>query len=264
MNSLSSIPTLNKAQFISSFINSQKANAKAYAEEGKTFALSWKSDEGPISKPTTSSDSRHHGFGFATPILKPRELKRAADTRAKVDKGNLSTETGPTSASKPCKPSPKEKRSGAPGDKKEQQRTNKKRLANVEDEIKEDRLEERRLRKRAKREAVKPVPEEIEGEIAEEKPKKRKAKRNTDAPPALALIHGFSATNVGKSRLTRGHIYQIPPRIVGVFNKGKASAKVGVQKNSNGKDRSLTFLETDFLNKSTKQNNSVLSVTKLR
>ncbi|ESK97642.1 hypothetical protein Moror_17504 [Moniliophthora roreri MCA 2997] len=263
MDSLSSIPVLNKAQFISSFISSQKANAKAYAEEGKAFAFSWKSDEGSISKPTRSSGSRHQEFGFATPVLKSRELKRAADTRPKVDEGNPLTETGPTSVLKPRKPSPKEKRPGDPEAKKEPQRTNKKRHAGVEDEIKEDHLEERRLRKRAKREAVKPMSEETEGQSSEEELKLRKTKttgktkRNTDIPPGLALMHGFSATNVGNSRLT------VLPRIVGVFNKGKASARVGVQrKSSSGKDRSLSFLETEFLNKCTKQNKSVPSAMK--
>lgn len=102
-------------------------------------------------------------------------------------------------------------------------------------------LAERRDKKRIKREIVRPTdqtdndPEQIET-LA-----KKKAKATARKNSGLALMHGFTATNVGKNRLTVSiglfNIRQVSwdlkvPPVLGVFNKGKASMKTQVRKKS--------------------------------
>jgi hypothetical protein len=71
---------------------------------------------------------------------------------------------------------------------------------------------------------------------------KAKKDKKTKVPAAFSLMHGFTATNVGKNRLTVSHdcyllsyilpnFYQWqlkPGTSIGVFGKGKASAKTRV------------------------------------
>lgn len=90
------------------------------------------------------------------------------------------------------------------------------------------------------------------------KPKKKGGKNKKQKIPAgLALMHGFSATNVGKSRLTVSNIYdsgtiltgsQMEPtsRPTGVFSKGKASTKTATMKKTIA---NTGFSELKFLNK---------------
>jgi hypothetical protein len=65
-------------------------------------------------------------------------------------------------------------------------------------------LTERRERKRAKRAIVDPKElEDDENENSSPLPeKKTKKAKKSKIPAGLALMHGFTATNVGKNRLT--------------------------------------------------------------
>lgn len=74
-------------------------------------------------------------------------------------------------------------------------------------------LEERRERRRAKKAIVAPKPPPSEsdsgenaepkrGEHTEKASKKSKKGKGLNMPAGLALMHGFSATNIGKNRLT--------------------------------------------------------------
>ncbi|KAJ3999534.1 hypothetical protein F5050DRAFT_1737546 [Lentinula boryana] len=75
---------------------------------------------------------------------------------------------------------------------------------------------------------------------------KGKQKRSTSQnAPGLALMHGFTSTNVGKNRLT------VPSPALGVFNRGRASTKTQVSKKPSKVVRPSTFQESVFLNGTT-------------
>ena len=69
-------------------------------------------------------------------------------------------------------------------------------------------LAERRERKRIKKAIVQPNEcdgtDEENHTMSNRKGKKGKTKTKPKVPAALALMHGFAATNVGKNRLTVG------------------------------------------------------------
>ncbi|KZT72576.1 hypothetical protein DAEQUDRAFT_809022 [Daedalea quercina L-15889] len=111
------------------------------------------------------------------------------------------------------------------------------------------RLAERRERRRVKRSIVAPkAPDPASDErdgSSNGKQGVTKAKRKSKATSlaaGLALMHGFTAKNIGKNRLTTQ-----PERRTGVFNKGKASAKVGTSTKRNA--IFAAFSESQFLNK---------------
>ncbi|KAJ7904439.1 hypothetical protein B0H14DRAFT_2662872 [Mycena olivaceomarginata] len=99
------------------------------------------------------------------------------------------------------------------------------------------RLAERRERKRMKRAIVQPKEPSEPDTASRKKPK---------VPAGLALMHGFTATNVGKNRITLK-----PPSNVGVFKKGKASFNAKTKPKPKG-HKSKHFSESDFLNSSKK------------
>lgn len=111
-------------------------------------------------------------------------------------------------------------------------------------------LADRRQRRRAKKAIVDPPPQDEEEDIENatykrrkkpEKESKRKSKV-TNLAAGLALMHGFSATNVGKGRLTLKPSY-------GVFTKGKASMKTSVKKKKHSTD---AWSELEFLGQTDK------------
>ncbi|PIL36747.1 hypothetical protein GSI_00436 [Ganoderma sinense ZZ0214-1] len=115
-----------------------------------------------------------------------------------------------------------------------------------EDEYR-NRLAERRERRRAKKAIVDPKPSPPASETSSHDSGDRKKKLNgkkgkgLSMPAGLALMHGFSATNIGKNRLT------LEPAI-GVFNKGKASAKT-IVKEKRPASKAKLFSENVFLGK---------------
>ncbi|KAI0637785.1 hypothetical protein C8Q77DRAFT_1205910 [Trametes polyzona] len=123
------------------------------------------------------------------------------------------------------------------------------------DEEHRRRLDQRRERRRANKAIVDPYrkpPMTSSGEESDSEQNKtsRKASKKTKThkglhmPAGLALMHGFSATNIGKNRLTT----QVDTA-VGVFNKGKASARTSVKKNKPIKPHLKLFSEHRFLSK---------------
>ncbi|KAI0939435.1 hypothetical protein AcV5_000857 [Taiwanofungus camphoratus] len=114
------------------------------------------------------------------------------------------------------------------------------------------RLAERRERRRVKRAIVEPRtnvdPNDYEDEnqvCAQHIKGQGKTKRRVSLSAGLALMHGFSAKNIGKNRLTHD-----PELGIGVFNKGKASANVVVKRGlvKPGAPKK-TFSESQFLTK---------------
>ncbi|KAF9263481.1 hypothetical protein L218DRAFT_959037 [Marasmius fiardii PR-910] len=243
MDSLTKLPKLNKTQFISSFVATQKSNAKTYAEEGRMVTLTWQHGSDSNSTPNYSkSENSRPKFanpGFATPILKPRKQPR---TEVKAIEQPLASGSGADSAH-PRKSS------------QSVHRKKQKRQDISDDDDKLARLAERRTRKRAKREILRPQSHEAskshEPDIKARKSRsegRRRGKCAVDGTPALALMHGFSASNVGKNRLT----LKMDAKNLGVFNRGKASSKVNVPLTKNkrvGKNIGLAFSEDRFLNK---------------
>ncbi|KAF8558900.1 hypothetical protein OG21DRAFT_1503860 [Imleria badia] len=133
------------------------------------------------------------------------------------------SETQDPAQSKKDKPRPKRKKTSTPID------TDNERAA---------RLADRRERKKKKRAIVNP-PQKHDGTTAPEKGR-AKAKK----PAALALLYGFSATNVTKERLTLK-----PAPSLGVFSKGRASAKKKVIGTKKSSSKNEIFSESTFLNK---------------
>ncbi|KAI0676838.1 hypothetical protein C8Q78DRAFT_1073613 [Trametes maxima] len=118
------------------------------------------------------------------------------------------------------------------------------------------RLAERKERKRKKKAITDPRPvapqKHSEGSSSDAEEhrtdsrstfKKSKKGKGLNMPAGLALMHGFSATNIGKNRLT----VQLDPAL-GVFNKGKASAKTTIKKKPT-RPRLKLFSEQRFLSK---------------
>nr|GAT54068.1 predicted protein [Mycena chlorophos] len=145
-------------------------------------------------------------IGFATPILTAR-VRRSRITTKPRDKENP----------------PNEKIKKRPHDEDDD-----------DDADQTARLAERRERKRAKRAIVEPPSEPAVQST-------RKSQRNKKKPENFALMHGFSATNVTKNRLTLK-----PPSAVGVFKKGKASLNARTKAKSKAKS-SQPFSESEFL-----------------
>ncbi|EKM59650.1 uncharacterized protein PHACADRAFT_170238 [Phanerochaete carnosa HHB-10118-sp] len=111
-------------------------------------------------------------------------------------------------------------------------------------------LADRRERRRAKKAIIEPRRRSEEANNRENSSAARKRDKKdskssmtkskvTNLAAGLALMHGFSATNIGRARLTLKPSY-------GVFHKGKASAKTSVSKS---KRRPLTaaWSELEFL-----------------
>ncbi|KAJ7591151.1 hypothetical protein C8J56DRAFT_934805 [Mycena floridula] len=148
--------------------------------------------------------------GFGTPVLKPRVPNPNV---------NVSEKSSPVIEKKTAV---NKKRAHKPSSDNEQA----------------ERLAERRERKRSKKAIVRP-------ESPKQVPEKRKKPK---LPTGLALMHGFSATNIGKNRITMNSL----PKI-GVFTKGKASAKAQVSEKKkstvNRRESAVYFSEAGFLNK---------------
>ncbi|KAJ7638746.1 hypothetical protein FB45DRAFT_1054990 [Roridomyces roridus] len=249
---LPGLPKLDKNQFISSYIQSQKANAKAYAEEGRTFVTSWNSNTTPKKAAPAPAN-----VGFATPVLIARpprvvveEVPRKEDAEP-VEKPPKKSSSKPSTKTveKPVAeklPLSKKSSGKTTATKNTDKSLSKKRVIEPEqDEDEAARLLERRERKRAKRAIVQPK-EPSEAETASSGKPKKKSKtakeKKSKVPAGFALMHGFSARNVGKNRLTLK-----PPSNVGVFKKGKASLNTKTKQKPKQRHGGKPFSELGFL-----------------
>ncbi|KAK0490959.1 hypothetical protein IW261DRAFT_52415 [Armillaria novae-zelandiae] len=234
---LSRLPKMNKSLFISSYIKDQKSHIKAYADQGHSFASSHSSQVPPLQKELG---------GFDTPVLKsrvPRPPKSPIEQKPR--KGASITNTVDKHTEKPSKPQPKPKSS-----KKQvsSSSSRKRKAAEVSDTEQQARLKERRERRQVKQAIVQNKGDVTCSGVSDKDPAECKTGRQKQdknkVPPGLALMHGFSATNIGKYRLTT----QLPP-MLGVFGRGKASgkAKISAKRADFG---AIRFSEELFLNRS--------------
>ncbi|KAJ3741218.1 hypothetical protein DFH05DRAFT_317910 [Lentinula detonsa] len=253
---LKSIPKIDKSHFISSFVDTQKQHAKYYAEEGRSL---WNNlDDAHKSKPE-SPPPEEKVIGFSTPVLIPRNPKACESLTEKSTSRNPDTnvtERSPKKSRKANNAKSKPSRENI----KNVQHTKKRMKKLFDDDGIAARLEERRDRKRTKREIMRPTANdnvnmddnEDSKQIEATRGKKGKPKRSTSQTqnaPGLALMHGFTSTNVGKNRLT------VPSPALGVFNRGRASTKTQVSKKPSQVVKPTTFQESVFLNGTTRRAN---------
>ncbi|KAF8076308.1 hypothetical protein FPV67DRAFT_1471262 [Lyophyllum atratum] len=272
------IPKLDKAKFISTYLHEQSAHVKYYASQGRALLSSWEHEDLPgvvlsesVEEPTKAclpSQLLVVDYGFGTPVLKPRVIMRTVeDTKPSVAKKNEATTTpgGSTTRRQVVAPNldrqVKRKRTQLKSpakviEPKSLPRKVRKGLKPESTSGQEGehatRLKERRDRKRSKRAIIKPTTDaDTESETLSErniakKGETKKSNAKARIPAGLALMHGFSATNVGSGRLT------VRPSLnVGVFNKGKASAKIS-KKPAKESRLQFGFTEKDFLDKTGK------------
>lgn len=246
---------------VEDFVASQTRYAKARVNEGRAVRASW-----DISTPEKDKARLHRdqpSAGFETPVLKPRAAQTQVEPRPRP--------TSPPRLKAPQSPKRDKKKANATSafveavSSKRQKRQNdmsaerqprlrapkssRKRCHPRSDTDEEHlaRLADRRERKREKREIMNP---------RDAKPSRKERKDNATGgptnkkkqkiPAGLALMHGFSSANVGKTRLTVE-----PPLNFGVFNKGRASEKVKVDETKRSKDKGFSsriFSEDRFLN----------------
>ncbi|KAJ3869704.1 hypothetical protein EV359DRAFT_76501 [Lentinula novae-zelandiae] len=236
---LGSIPKLDKTRFISSFVDTQRLHTKYYAEEGRTL---WNDLVDTARDPSPRSPPQENAvFGLSTPVLVPR-IPKVIIAKEPGSKTSTPKENPPKKAKSKAKSTFHAKSGQRPNEHPQNAPHTKKRAGKLSDDDETAaRLAERRDKKRAKREIVRPAANANECDNEDSKQiqaatdKKGKRKK---ASPGLALMHGFTVTNVGKNRLT------VPPPTLGVFSRGKASNKTHINTKA---IRPPAFLETVFL-----------------
>ncbi|KAG2348816.1 hypothetical protein BDR05DRAFT_956155 [Suillus weaverae] len=242
---------------------------QAYLDRQKVYVHSYSSEGVDLHRPSNISSgtpTRKLKFGFDTPILVPRATESnvvSTDKRSVVGLPAKATQKARKTQKAPDAETSVKKNQGsvrAPLTTAQRDLSKRKRKkAEVpfgSDEEREARLSERRERKRVKRDIVKPDPNiavHISPPASEREDKKavRKRGKKHSGTAGLALLHGFSATNIGKNRLTLK-----PLASLGVFNKGKSSAKTRTYKAK--KPAQKLFSEIAFLDKTTKQDESLV------
>ncbi|KAJ7700014.1 hypothetical protein B0H17DRAFT_274889 [Mycena rosella] len=247
---LPTLPKLDKDQFIHSYIQGQRVHAKSYAEEGRCLASSWDvhRHHSTPNTPPAAVPGIAHNVGFATPVLTARIPRTANEGGA--EKGTVASKPveKPARVDK-AQPKPKSKENLAKTAE-TQKSLSKKRAVDLDSD--EDQAAQRRERKRVKRAIVQPKeasePDTASSQGNAKSKKRTKAKdKKTKVPAGFALMHGFTATNVGKNRLTVK-----PPTNAGVFKKGKASIKTKIMQKLKG-HQNKHFSELGFLNATHKQ-----------
>ncbi|KAF9498425.1 hypothetical protein BDN71DRAFT_1443248 [Pleurotus eryngii] len=260
VHELEGIQRLDKDRQLATYLRAQRANSKHYAAEGKAVVSAWS----PLATEDTAnkrniprSPSPHpevSAVGFDTPVLKPRtsKLRKKEPTSQNEKREKQQTLERPNTPEPPLErehtSKPKTDRKSLP----KKSTSTKRRAISTSDDEHEARLAGRRERKRAKRAIVKSPDHPLDEAHGEEEPrnksKRSKAKsksKNEKAIPGFALMYGLNATNVGSNRLTMK-----PPINMGVFSKGKASAKITAAKTAKKGQTANLFSEIAFLNKS--------------
>ncbi|KAI0269277.1 hypothetical protein BC834DRAFT_865652 [Gloeopeniophorella convolvens] len=241
---------------VQEFVVSQKRFAKAQANEGRAVHASW-----DLNTPEKEKTRLHQpSAGFETPVLIPRMAQSQSKPskrlptppqRLESTAEQSKTEQRGMGSINPGSPQPRSNSTGKLAEKRIGPRSSRKgrRPRSDTDEEHLTRLAERRQRKRAKREIMGARDEATSNAKGEKEnkmvPSKEPKGKKQKIPAGLALMHGFSSTSVGKNRLTIE-----PPPSFGVFNKGRASAKVEVTKSKRSKRKgfpSRVFSEDRFL-----------------
>ena len=223
---------LDRHTVVNSYLREQKRNALVFANEGRELALSWTltpERQMQVGNPDTQAET----FGFGTPVLKPRVSQRQRDdgnvtSVPRQSDPKPATVTVRTEKRPSHKPDDKSRRKQSPPVKAgSRKKSSEKRPVPDEasDHEREARalkltsrttasclamscagLAERRERKRANRAITRPprttVHEEEGSPATQDKAKQKSKGKKQTLLGGLALLHGFTATNIGKNRLT--------------------------------------------------------------
>ncbi|KIK48630.1 hypothetical protein CY34DRAFT_576730 [Suillus luteus UH-Slu-Lm8-n1] len=252
----------SKNDYIQAYLDRQKVYVCSYSSEGTDHHHPSKIYNARTPTRVQDKEAKKLKFGFDTPILAPRVTGPNVSTNKRSLPGKATQKARKNQKAIDAETSMKENTGSVPAPLIIAQRDpskRKRKKADVplgSDEEREARLDERRERKRVKRDIVKPgtnTTVHISPPASERGNKKvaRKRGKNHSGTASLALLHGFSATNVGKNRLTLK-----PLASLGVFNKGKSSAKTKVYKAKEPAQK--LFSEIAFLDKTTKRHGSLV------
>lgn len=220
------LPKRNTQRAVLDFVKSLRPFSRVHATEGEAHMASWDSEEAPF-KPINSNARSSQSCGFATPVLKPRVVpptpmerstKTVTQTRIMTSpkkplchaerynraRANTSTKPGGTARSKeglPPRECPSVKRN------RELQSDEEKRMPRFRSlpALQADKLtglQERREKKRTRREIMRPEGKHSDDDSDWSKENLKPKHLMRKLPSGLALMHGFTATNVGKNRLT--------------------------------------------------------------
>lgn len=211
--SISTISKKDARRGVLEYLQNQQQFARTYAKEGMAYALSWK--EGTGSDPVTPAAGTNQSCGFTTPVLKHRTRVPLKGKQVNARRPN-EVPASPRETLAPQKPIDRAaniKKRGSPHQRAPVSKRD--RFPQSEEEKSYfpymysyfnlshlfAGLEERREKKRIKRDIMQPErPKGQEDIDSPSKPNSKKAKQKL--PAGLALMHGFTATNVGKNRLT--------------------------------------------------------------
>ncbi|KAG9317544.1 hypothetical protein JVU11DRAFT_1750 [Chiua virens] len=246
-------------RFVQQYVERQKVYLPTYTAVDPLI----ESNGTPL-KPPPKSDE----YGFDTPVLRPRAPVKSpqaqlalqagsSKSRLRTHEADLPNQTRPPTLHRDARPDLAKK--GKPRTKRKKDPTP---TVDTDDE-RAARLADRQERKRKKRTIVDPPQTHDHDVEPTAAPKKgRTSGQKARKPAALALLYGFSATNVTKDRLTVGCSMGVsfhplilfgqvkPAPSLGVFNKGKASVKKKVAATKRASSRNELFSESAFLNKS--------------
>ncbi|EJD53829.1 hypothetical protein AURDEDRAFT_157076 [Auricularia subglabra TFB-10046 SS5] len=233
---LPQVPRASVEDRVWSFVVDQRKRIPQYASDGRRAHDDTQDDAEIVTRPL-QAQLKING----SPMLQPRVPLPGHKPHKRVNQEN----TKPAScAASPRPDEPKKRKAKPPKICVKNERTKEDADAHVA------RLTERRERRRAKREILKPKEtvqeEDYESNVSDNKARKKsrtKSKKATALPAGLALMNSFSSRNVTRDRLT----LRSEPRSAGMFSKGKSSAKV---KTRMAKSASKCFDEHAFLNKS--------------
>ncbi|KAH6914983.1 hypothetical protein BKA70DRAFT_1510849 [Coprinopsis sp. MPI-PUGE-AT-0042] len=265
---LQNIPRMDRSTFTKNFVQEQQLYGKVYTSQGKAYFDNWADNialgDNIDATQVVSKGDEALDIGVGTPILKPRNPQIAPKTipRAKTSTHRAANEGDSDASQGQCAPStsvlhlpPKravdsKKKEAKPSSERvyESSKSQQRKRKNGEKKDGErhrsehaERLKVRRERRKARRDIVNPKEPEPPSSEDEGGPGARKqVGKKPKVPAGLALMHGFHASNVGKSRLTMERS-NAPS---GLFMKGKASAKTAAAPKS--KKRS-GFSEQTFL-----------------
>ncbi|KXN83697.1 hypothetical protein AN958_00838 [Leucoagaricus sp. SymC.cos] len=224
------------------YVKQLRSFSKVHAAEGKAHMASWDDKEASLDR--VSSETRSQSCGFATPVLKPRipPARRETSTNTGLRAGNLSKSRSSIPAgAKTTAKSNGNAISKEPPARRENRSAKRNRDLQSDEEKRQRRLAERREKKRSRREIMRPEASKKNDDRLDDNPRQKSKKSKQKAPAGLALMYGFTATNVGKNRLTID-----PPFRSGVFGKGRASAQTRVRE-SRSKGKNSAFSEEQFL-----------------
>ncbi|KAG9128172.1 hypothetical protein FRC07_004001 [Ceratobasidium sp. 392] len=243
---------------VQNFLASQRGLASFYAAEGKQIAAAWSNPDAgdslpqsPILVPRAAAAMGNESR--ATSHISPSDKHEILSNQASHSAAEQLPDTKRVSHSKTASLGRiKSRNSGSA-----QLRTEDRDLILDNESERTKRLAQRRNCRRARRATMNAVDEDTTSEIASSQGDTRqpKQKRQKVAPkskskkdkvaPALLLMQTFSGQKMSKSRLTMK-----PSASIGVFNKGKASAKVKTKSGRAVKLRpDIAFSESAFLNK---------------